>query len=57
MIDPTGPRPHVRRAHWHGFWSGPRESDARKLSLKWLPPIQDNLDLGDDLPAVVRPVR
>ena len=53
----AGPRPHVRRAHWHGFWSGPRDADARKFALKWLPPIPVNLDLGDDLPAVVRPVR
>lgn len=22
----AGPRPHIRRAHWHGYWSGPRGS-------------------------------
>lgn len=36
--DRKGPRPHVRRAHWHSFWSGPR-SGERRISLKWLPPI------------------
>lgn len=35
-----GPRPHVRRAHWHSFWTGPRaDPSARKLVLKWLPPM------------------
>lgn len=47
------PRPHVRRAHWHGFWSGPLRPDAdgeRKFSLRWLPPIsvamRDDKDEG-----------
>jgi hypothetical protein len=31
-------RPHVRRAHWHGFWTGPR-SGERDYILKWIPPI------------------
>ncbi len=42
--DPTGdagerkgPRPHLRRAHWHGFWTGPRDGE-RKFRYKWLPP-------------------
>lgn len=32
-----GPKPHLRRAHWHGFWTGPREGE-RKFMYKWLPP-------------------
>jgi hypothetical protein len=31
-------RPHIRRAHWHGFWSGKRDSE-QKFNYKWLPPI------------------
>lgn len=31
-------RPHLRRAHWHGFWTGPRDGE-RKFSYKWLPPM------------------
>lgn len=31
-------RPHLRRAHWHGFWSGPKTGE-RKFRYKWLPPI------------------
>lgn len=29
--------PHIRRAHWHGFWTGPKAGD-RKFIYKWLPP-------------------
>lgn len=51
------PRAHVRRAHWHGFWTGPRNTpEDRKLELRWLPPIPVNVDDAGDLPATVRPV-
>lgn len=41
---PTGRhvRSHLRRGHWHGYWSGPRKSGKpgqRKFELKWLFPI------------------
>jgi hypothetical protein len=39
--DSRSPSPHIRKAHWHSFWTGPRngiESD-RKLEMKWLPPL------------------
>lgn len=29
---------HLRRAHWHGFWKGPRDGE-RHFTYKWLPPI------------------
>lgn len=61
----AGPRPHIRRAHWHGFRLGPRLREdgteipaaARAFDLRWLPPIAVNLDDGDQLPAVVRKVK
>jgi hypothetical protein len=28
---------HIRRAHWHGYWKGPRNGD-RTYYYKWLPP-------------------
>lgn len=31
-------RPHIRRAHWHGYWTGPK-SGNRNLDVRWLPPI------------------
>lgn len=46
-------RPHVRRAHWHGYWKGPKAKE-REFILKWLPPTlvattngyQDSLLIG-----------
>ena len=31
--------PHVRRAHWHHYWTGARVSAERCLVLKWMPPV------------------
>jgi len=61
----AGPRPHVRRAHWHGFRSGamkredgsPIAAGDREFKLRWLPPIPVNLDDVSDLPATIRPVK
>ena len=52
----TRPRPHIRRAHWHTYWTGPREGERTAL-VKWLPPIAVNLEGDDELPAVIHPVR
>lgn len=49
------PRPHIRRAHWHAFWRGPRDQQ-QQLVWRWLPPIPVNLALGDELPATIRRV-
>ncbi len=41
----TGKRPHIRRAHWHSYWTGRKvwkkgeTSEPQKLVVKWLPPI------------------
>ncbi|HEY9757682.1 MAG TPA: hypothetical protein V6C97_21110 [Oculatellaceae cyanobacterium] len=39
-------RPHVRRAHYHQFWTGPKKTD-QELIVKWLSPILVNIDKGD----------
>lgn len=31
-------RPHLRRAHWHGYWKGSRKGD-REYILKWIQPM------------------
>lgn len=50
--------PHIRRAHWHTFWAGPRDAEQREKRLKWLPPIPVNLYLDEDgAPAVIHPVQ
>jgi hypothetical protein len=33
----ASPRPHVRRAHWHSFWVGPKGNQRPRL--KWLSPM------------------
>lgn len=54
-------RPHWRAAHWHGYWTGPRDSEERGLVIKWIAPVlvQARLavEAGQDLPAVRRRVR
>lgn len=57
-------RPHVRRAHWHTFLSGPKMRDGepipsaeRRRELRWVPPIPVNIDGLDELPAVIRKVK
>ncbi len=30
---------HLRKAHWHGYWTGPKGTDQRKFIYHWLPPV------------------
>ena len=58
-------RPHIRRAHWHSFRSGPRftpdgepiPTADRQLNLRWLPPIPVNIEDIEGLPSVIKPVK
>lgn len=47
----ASPRPHIRRAHWHTYLTGPRAEEQRR-ELRWLPPIPVNVDLGDLVPTI-----
>lgn len=38
-------RPHMRRAHWHHYWTGPRDGE-RRLVLKWIAPTMVNVKSG-----------
>jgi hypothetical protein len=49
------PRAHVRRAHWHHYWTGPMKEE-RTLIVKWLHPAIVNADDGDAMPAVIHEV-
>ena len=50
-------RPHIRRAHWHRFWTGSRsEPENRKLVVHWLPPMVVASDTVEDIIPTVRPV-
>lgn len=44
-------RPHIRRAHWHHFWTGPR--DNPKLILRWVSSIAVNAEDGDTIPTII----
>lgn len=38
-------RPHIRRGHYHRFWTGPRDGE-RKLVTHWIPPTLVKGTLG-----------
>ena len=43
--------PHLRRAHWHGYWRGPKHGE-RKFFYRWIPPVlvagENTTDNKDD---------
>lgn len=39
--------PHIRRGHWHGFWTGKKSSENRKLVIRWVSPIFVNSELAE----------
>ncbi len=49
----ASPRGHIRGAHWHTYWTGPRSAPVAKV--KWLPPIPVNIRFGES-DAVIHPV-
>jgi len=58
-VEPTGRHtaPHLRSAHWHSYWLGPRDQpELRYLDVRWISPILVNAERADDLTTVVRSV-
>lgn len=56
----ASPSPHVRRAHWHTYWTGPKKvPEKRKPVLKWIPPIPVGFEWekGDEIITVVKRVK
>lgn len=51
----ASPRPHIRRAHFHAYWTGPR-SAPQERRVKWLPPIPVNVNSSDALIPTLRNV-
>lgn len=40
-------RPHIRRGHWHGVWTGARNSETpQTFKYNWIPPIGVNIEGG-----------
>lgn len=53
----ASPRPHMRRGHWHHFWTGPKSKPAeRKLILQWVAPTFVTSAGKDDTPVVLHRV-
>ena len=54
----SSPRPHVRAAHWHTFWVGPRSANFpdRKPIIRWHPPIPIGMDWRRELPTNIHMV-
>jgi|GEM_PF-3042446 len=51
------PVPHLRRAHWHLYWMGPRQG-PRTPVLRWIPPVVVAASSAEDVVVpTVRPVR
>ena len=54
----NSPRPHIRRGHWHHFWTGPKKDESqRKLILKWLSPMAIAVGDNEDSPVVIHKVK
>lgn len=53
----ASPRPHMRRGHWHHFWTGPKNKPAeRKLILQWVAPTFVTASSKNDTPVVLHRV-
>ena len=54
----ASPRPHVRSALWHTYWTGPRDAvfPDRKPVIRWLPPMPIGMDWKRELPTNIRRV-
>lgn len=45
----TPKRPHSRKGHWHHFWIGKRDTEERKLVLKWVAPMFIHAELNSEI--------
>jgi hypothetical protein len=52
----SSPRSHVRRAHWHGYWTGHRK-EGQKFVLKWISPVLVGSGEEKEIPVTIRPVK
>lgn len=53
----ASPRPHVRRGHWHHYWTGTKDKPSeRRLVLKWTPPAFVGAK-QDDSPIVIHHIK
>ena len=55
----TPKRPHMRAAHYHHYWTGPRdEPENRRMVTRWIAPIAIGFKAGRcEVPVVIRDVK
>lgn len=46
-----GVMPHIRRAHWHCYWIGPKDNPT-DIVVHWLAPIVVNGNQGEVIPTI-----
>ncbi len=53
------PRPHVRSAHWHTYWTGPRKATfpERKPVVRWIPPIPIGVEWKKEMPTNIHIIK
>lgn len=44
--------PHVRKGHYHHFWTGSTKDNTRSLKLKWVAPSFVNMSNIDNIPII-----
>lgn len=50
-------KPHIRRAHWHRYWYGSRNSPDRELRIRWVHECECNFDKDTEIEAVKHKVK
>ncbi len=53
-VSHASPRTHMRRGHWHHYWTGPKDGE-RKLILKWTAPMLIG-GIDENSPTVIHKV-
>ncbi len=54
----ASPAPHVRRAHWHTYWTGPlKDPEKKQPLLKWIPPTPVGFDWSEGNDVLVPMVK
>lgn len=46
--------PHERRSHWHRFWIGKKNSNERRLVLKWISSMKIRADLNNVIDTKIK---
>ena len=53
----ASPRPHIRRAHYHTFLTGPRDGERGRV-VHWIPPLPVGVKWDEEkqMPIVIHPI-